>query len=275
MQNKQLLMFPLISGIAMIIVTIVFIIPMLGIGIVDALTSEGREVSSGQSIAGTIITFIYLFASYTVVIFSNTALVGAVLKILNGEKATVQDGINIASARIGKILVYAFISATVGMIARAITQSGRDSKNVVVAILAAILGSIIQGAWKLVVFFAIPVLVVEDVGVIDSLKRSFEVFKRTWGEGFVGSMAIGGISCLVQIAILLVGGLLIVGAIATKSVVLIVGAVALVVIALVALALVSGAVNGVFQASLYKYATTGDAGPYISNEYAASAFRAV
>jgi len=39
------------------------------------------------------------------------------------------------------------------------------------------------------------------------------------------------------------------------------------------LALVTGAVNGVFQASRYRYATTGDAGPFIRTEDAAAAFR--
>jgi Na+-transporting methylmalonyl-CoA/oxaloacetate decarboxylase beta subunit len=37
-------------------------------------------------------------------------------------------------------------------------------------------------------------------------------------------------------------------------------------------ALVTGALNGVFQASLYRYATTGDAGPFIRTEDAAAAF---
>jgi hypothetical protein len=37
-------------------------------------------------------------------------------------------------------------------------------------------------------------------------------------------------------------------------------------------ALVTGALNGVFQASPYRYATTGDAGPFIRTEDAAAAF---
>jgi hypothetical protein len=40
-----------------------------------------------------------------------------------------------------------------------------------------------------------------------------------------------------------------------------------------ALALLSGAVNGVFQASLYRYATSGDAGALIDTADAAAAFR--
>lgn len=272
--NPQLLMFPIISMIGMIIVTILFLIPISATGIFQALTQEGTVTNDVAGVIAAIVLFIYYVVTYTVIIFSNTALVGAAMKLLRGEPATVSDGIQIASARLGKIIVYAIISATVGMIARGIRDAGRDSKNVVVMILAAIIGGLIQGAWNLLVFFAIPVLVVEDVGVVDSLKRSLELFKRTWGEQFTGSTAIGGITCLAYVAVFIIGGLIVFAAIATESAALIIGAIALVILAIVMLGLMQGAVNGIFQASLYKYATTGDAGPFIDTELAREAFAA-
>ncbi|MFN8378860.1 MAG: DUF6159 family protein [Anaerolineae bacterium] len=272
MQNKQLLIFPLISGSVLLVLTIVFTVSALGLGIVNTFNRSEGDASSGSTIVWILVTFVYYLISYTVIIFSNTALVGATMKLMRGEKAGVSDGISIAMSRMGKILVYALISATVGMLARSITESGRKSNNAVVAIVAVIVGSIVQGAWNLVVFFAIPVLVAEDVGVVDSLKRSYALFKQTWGEGFVGSAFISGVSCLVYVAIFVVGGLLIAGGIALQSIAIVIVAVVLLIAAIAALSLVSGAVNGIFQASLYKYATTGDAGPFISTEYAAGAF---
>jgi hypothetical protein len=268
--NPHLLIFPLISMVASILVTIAFFIPLAGTALADF--ASGRSAEEGPSVVTVIVLFLYYFANYFVIIFSNTALIGAVMKILRGETATVQDGLNIALARIDKIFVYALISATVGMIARAIRDSGRRSNNVVAAIVSAIIASLVQGAWNLVVFFAIPILVVENVGVIQSMRRSLDVFKRTWGESFVGSTAIGGISCLIYIAVIAVGALLIIGAISTQSTALIVLAIGVVVIALVGLSLVSGAINAVFQASLYQYATTGDAGKFIDTELARQAF---
>jgi hypothetical protein len=38
------------------------------------------------------------------------------------------------------------------------------------------------------------------------------------------------------------------------------------------IALFQGAINGVFQASLYQYATTGDSGRFIDNDLARNAF---
>lgn len=272
MQNKHLLIFPLISTIAMIVVTILFFIPISATGIVGALAGENTTTGNAAYIVSGITLFLYYIAANFVVIFSNTALVGAALKLVRGEQATVQDGINIAMSRLGTIFVYAVISATVGMLARSIRDSGRRSNNIIVAIIAAILGGLLQGAWNVIVFFAIPVLAHENVGPIEAMKRSFDLFKQTWGEGFVGSTVIGGVSCLIYLAVIVIGGLLIVGAISTGSVALIVIAIALVVLAFVVLGLISGAVNGIFQASLFNYATTGEAGAFIDTQLAAGAF---
>ncbi len=271
--NPQLLVFPVISLVGMVIVTILFLVPVSATGIFSAL-SEQNSRSSGNvnNVLFTIVMFLYYFVTYTVIIFSNTALVGAAMKLARGETATVQDGINIALSHMGKIFVYALISATIGMLARAIRQSGSNSRNPVGMIIAAIIAGIIQGAWNLVVFFAIPVLVVEDVSVMDSLKRSVALFKQTWGEQFTGSMAISAVSCLATIGLLVGGVILISLAAMTQSTALIVIAVAVVVLAFIFLSLISGALNGIFQASLYQYATTGDAGKLIDTQLAHDAF---
>jgi hypothetical protein len=222
---------------------------------------------------GAVLAFGFYLVAYVIAIFSNTALVGAVLKLGRGGTATVRDGFGIAFARLGRVVVYAPISATVGLIASNVARSGRESSNALVAIVTAVVGSLVQGAWNLVVFFAVPVIVAEELGVIASLKRSFELFRKTWGEDFVGRETIGAAGCLVYLVILFVfGGLAALG-LANDSDLLVVVAVVVGVVLMAAVALVMGALNGVFQASLYRYATTGDAGPFIRTEDAAAAFR--
>lgn len=269
-QNRQLIVFPIISGIGMIIVTILFFIPE---AFAFGPILETEDPTTGQWITAIAVLFLYYLVASFVVIFSNTALVGATLKMIRGEPATVGDGIGVALSRLGKIIVYSLISATIGVIARGVSQSGRQSDNAVVAILAAIAGALISGAWSLLVFFAIPIIVVEDIGVRDSFKRSFELFKQTWGEGFVGSTAIGGISCLVTLAVLLIGGGIIAAGVLADVAALIIAGAVLLVLGLVVVSLLNGAVNGIFQASMYNYATTGDAGPFIDPELAREAFQ--
>lgn len=269
--NRQLVVFPIISMIGLIIITALFFVPqatLLG------LTGATAGATSGISwILFLVVLFAYYLVVYFLIIFSNTALVGAALKLIAGQPATVGDGLRVARSRLGKIFVYALISATVGVIARSITQSGRNSSNFIVTILAAVIGGLIQGAWNLMVFFALPVMIVEDVPVTASLRRSLEIFRQTWGESFVGSTAIGGLSCLVNLAILLVTGAIIAGGIALGNGPLIVLGVILMVFGLVVVSLLNGAVNGIFQASLYTFATTGHAGPFIDSGLARESFR--
>jgi hypothetical protein len=265
-----LIVFPIVSGIAMIIVTILFFIPE---AFAFRPILEAENPSAAQWITAFVILFLYYLVASFVVTFSNTALVGATLKMIEGQPATLGDGLSVAVSRLGKIIVYTLISATIGVLARSIAQSGRQSDNAIVAILAAIIGGLIQGAWSLLVFFAIPVMVVENTGVRDSLKLSFELFKQTWGQGFVGSTAIGGISCLVMLAVVLIGGGIIAAGVLVHSLAVIILGGVLLILGLVAVSLLNGAVNGIFQASMYHYATTGKAGPFLDNELAREAFQ--
>lgn len=273
-QNPQLLVFPFLSGVALFVVSIIFIVPTIG---GHLLFSGGEipdvdDISTAEWITLSLISFVYYFVCYTVIIFSNTALVGVSLKLLKGEPATVGDGISIAMSRLGQIIGFALISATIGTIAKSISNAGRDSNNLLVSILTALLGGLIQGVWSVVVFFAIPIYVVENLGPIASIRRSWAIFKQTWGEGFTGRAVIGGVGCLVQFALTVVFVALFAIALALGSIPLLVLIALLAVVAFSSLVLITGAINGIFQASLYHYAKTGDAGRFIDNQLARNAF---
>ncbi|MGK7943267.1 MAG: DUF6159 family protein [Microcystaceae cyanobacterium] len=273
-QNPQLMVFPLLSGISLVIVGFIMIIPLFagGLFLNSGQTSLEGDPSTAEWIFGLIMVFIYYFMSYTVIIFSNTALVGVSLKLLKGESASVKDGILIAMSHLGQIIGFAIISATIGTIAKYITESGRNADNLIISLLASLLGGLIQGVWSVVIFFAIPVYIVENVGPIGAIRRSWDVFRETWGEGFTGRAMIGGVSCLVQFILLAILAALFVIGVSTLSIPLIIVAILFGIISFGAIALLTGAINGIFQASLYHYATTGDAGRFIDNDLARNAF---
>jgi hypothetical protein len=62
-----------------------------------------------------------------------------------------------------------------------------------------IIGSLIGLAWSLVTFLTIPILVIEDIGVGAALKRSKDLFKKTWGENVVGQAGLGIIGFIAMI----------------------------------------------------------------------------
>jgi hypothetical protein len=239
------MLFPIVSSIGTIIVTVVFFIPLLATGVVTSGDTSGNEVLL------LILAFLFYFAMYTVIIFSNTALVSAAMMRMRGEKPTVRDGFRMASERIGAILGYAAISATVGVILNML----RDEEN----FLGQIVASIVSVAWNLITFLVIPVLVVENVGPIEAIKRSGSLLKRTWGEQVVGSFGIGMVVFLISLAVaLVIGGPLVWLASLTGSDIAIALAVGVVVIIVMGINLVGTAMNGIFQAALYNYATTGE-----------------
>ena len=45
-------------------------------------------------------------------------------------------------------------------------------------------------------FLTVPILVIEDLGVGDALKRSKDLFKKTWGENVIGQFGLGSVGFL-------------------------------------------------------------------------------
>lgn len=253
-QDRELLIFPIISLIASIVVVILFAIPFFATGIVDAVASEDGGSTAG-TILGFVLLFLFYFVTYTIVIFSNSALIGAAMIRLNGGDPTVADGFRIASERFGKILGYAAIAATVGVILNTIRSESREG-GIVGAIIGGIVAGLLEFAWNLITFLVVPVLVVENIGPIDAIKRSGQLLKKTWGEQLSANFGIGAVLGLATLGIILVG-MLLTALLSIFGTVGIVVGIALTVLAVVAVSLFGGALSGIYQAALYQYATQG------------------
>ena len=256
--DKELLIFPFLSFIALVIVSISFFLPFMWVG---GITSA----QSGQTnIASYVVAFVFYVVSYTVTFFFQTALVGAAMIRLDGGDPTLGDGLRIAFARLPKIIVYAVIAATVGMILRWISERA--------GIVGQILGGILGFAWSVATFLVVPVLVVENVGPFEAIKRSTAYLKRTWGEQLIGNVGIGLIFGLLTMLVIFVGGALLFFLFQASVTLGLIGVVALILLVGV-LALIGSALSGIFTASVYRYATKGDGGSMFNNQVLATAFR--
>jgi Family of unknown function (DUF6159) len=254
--DRELVVFPLISFVALAAVLLSFALPLALVGVVNLDTGE-------LSPAGVVIGFVFYVVAYAVTFFFNTALVGAAMIRLNGGDPTVSDGIRIAMSRLPAIIGYALIAATVGMILRWISERA----GIVGAIVAGILGF----AWSVATFLVVPVLVVEKVGPVEAVKRSSAMLKKTWGEQLVGGFGIGLAFGLIMFAVAIIGAALIVGLAAISTPLMFVGIV-LLIMALGAVGLVAAALGGIYTAAVYRYATTGEAGDFGTDALSA-AFR--
>ncbi|NZA27304.1 hypothetical protein H0E84_13010 [Luteimonas sp. SJ-92] len=236
--DKELMLFPVISGVATLVVLATFLIPISLFGI----------FAEGWGAGAVVFGFLFYFCQYSVVIFFNSALVSAAMIRLDGGDPTLADGFNAAKRRIPAILGYAAIAATVGVL----LQSLKNHRN---NFIVRLIGSGLGAAWTLATFLVVPVLVSRDVGPIDALKESVALLKRTWGENAIGNIGIGAAFGLITFVVALAGiGLTILAAQAWLGLAFLVGGLFL--IALLLMGVFQAALSGVYSAVLYRYAVS-------------------
>jgi len=257
--DKELIVFPIVSAIGVLVVTASFALPMILAGFFDALL-KGRS-----QVFGFVVGFVFYVVQYFVIIFANSALVGAAMIRLRGGDPTVGDGLRIAMKHVGAILGYALISATVGMILRWLSERGKT--------LGQIASSIAGLAWNLATYLVVPVLVVEGVGPLEAVKRSANLLKKTWGEQIVGNFSIGLVFGLLTVLVILLGIPIFIWVVSTNSPAIIALTALLFVLMFVFMGLISSTLTGIYVAAVYRYAAEGEASGFFSEEMVRGAFR--
>jgi len=230
--DKRLLIFPVLSGIAVIIVSVSFAIPVLMSGKIDV-----EQMTPTHYVLG----FLFYFANYFVVLFFNCALVACANICLSGGHATVGDGLQAAWSRLPRIFIWAIVAATIGFAIRMIEERVEKLGRVI----AWLLGT----AWTLMTYFIVPVLMFEDEGVVDSVKRSTAVLKKTWGEEIMSGFSFG----LIWLVALLPGIVLVYVCWMVHPIL----AFAVGVCYVLLLSVLSAAVKSIFTVALYRYASQG------------------
>jgi hypothetical protein len=258
--DKELIIFPIVSGIASLIVFALFAVPLWISGYFDTLD----DGTGNAKVTGFVVLFAMYVVLYTVINYCNAALVGAALIRLRGGDPTASDGFKIAGQHMGPIVGYALIGATVGVALQALKERAGFAGQLV-----AWLG---QTAWNIATFLVIPVLVVEGVGPIEAVKRSTSLLKKTWGEQIVGNAGIGLVFGLIAVAVFMVGAVLVALAAATGVIALIVLAVVIAAAVFTAVIAVGAALKGIFTAALYRYAAEGQNDSFFANDLIQSAF---
>jgi hypothetical protein len=180
--------------------------------------------------------------TYTIGIFFQAAVVAGATERMRGGDPTVGSALAAAGRRIGPILMWAVVAATVGMALRVIQDR--------VAFIGKIVVGLVGAAWSLATFFVVPILVLEDdPSPVQAFRRSVTVFKQTWGETVVGGTTFGAAAICAWVTLVAVTGLL--------ATVIGIGAVVIFAAGAILLMIFFSALQGVYVASLYRYATEG------------------
>jgi hypothetical protein len=243
-QDRKLILFPLISSMAMLAVLASFAIPVLGWVIFSERSGAGTAVAESTFY---LIGFLFYLTQYFVIFFFNAALVGAAMIRLDGGTPSLSDGLRLAASKWTSILGYAAIAATVGLVLRAIAER--------VGFLGRIVTGLLGAGWTIATFLVVPVLVARDVGPVDAVKESALILKRTWGENLVGQAGLGVAFALIQFFVVVLGVALVVAAATSGSVILMVLSLVVTIGAVLLSILVHGALSGIYAAALYRFAT--------------------
>jgi Family of unknown function (DUF6159)/Membrane domain of glycerophosphoryl diester phosphodiesterase len=265
MEDPALLIFPLLSAIAIVLLMASFAMPVwlifhsLRSAPADGSTTHTLRLSSYAA------TYVFYVITYSIVMFFNSALIAVALRRLDGESAGVRDGLEAALSNLPAILGYALIAATVGTILRAIEQR--------VGLIGRIVTAIIGAAWTLATAMTLPVLIVENVGPVEAISRSLDLLRRNWGENLIGNVGISIGIAVIGVPICVLGVLFLMAAISSKAPGMIMLAATLLFVMIIGLSIVSSTLHSIYTAALYRFATGDKDNGAIGPELLADAYR--
>lgn len=264
-QDKELLLLPVIAGIASFIMFLSFVFPAYTVGLLERAAS-GTDENAEYTVYGLMLV-LYLILSFITIYFQSALMFGADER-LGGGNPTLGSALKGANKRLGKIFVWSLFSATVSLLIQAIEAALRRAGN---QIAASIIGSILGTAWTLLTFFVIPIVVFENKGPFDALKRSGSLFKQRWGESLAGHYGIGAIMALFTfLSVIGIGFVAFLTASINPTVMIAV--IVLGVLWLVFLAVLGTALSGVYKVALYRFATKGEVAPQFSADSIQNAY---
>lgn len=267
-QDTEMLLFPLFAAICSAVFSVAMFFPSV---IVQLMNDH-----SGHSFVWGPLQYACTFGAYFgtafIATFFNVCVVYTTRVRLSGGDATFGQSIAFAFSRLGRIISWSFVVASVGLILSAIENAARNTKGLG-GIVLSILRSILATAWNVVTLFVIPAMVYQDLGPIDAIKSSVETLKTTWGESLVRHYGMG----LAQFIFLLPAILGIAAVVFATTVglpiTLAIGFIALIALYALGVILVFNVANAVYNTALYHFATTRQAPMGYSTEVLQGAFQ--
>ena len=239
-KDRELLLLPVLSFLASILVLTLLWLPTLSTIDTSGLADEGGDPGAVLIVVGVISAL----AMSIISVFFNGALVAGAHERLSGGDPTVRSALGRALSRLSGLLPWAIITGTVGLILQAVRERAGWMGRFVV--------NMVGMAWQTATFLVVPAIVIDDHGAVSGLKASAALLKRTWGENIAARVGFGllGLVAVIPAVIVLFATGALGGAALVVGILLAVPYLALVVVVLTAL-------NAVFQTALYLYATTG------------------
>lgn len=243
--DKEMILLPIVgfSVLCMFIAIVALTLNYYTPGYFEALP-EGDGSSRPY---GYVLVFMIYIAAAFAVSWMQAAIVHIVSVRAHGGDASFSDGVRVACSHWSALLLWSFITSTVGIILRMIAERSQILGRILVGLLGAV--------WSVVTYFVVPSLVLGKRSAFDALYDSKDVFTRTWGETFVinVSFSIVLVFGFLLYVCVLVGLLIAFGGNLAFTVVFPI----FLVLGIIGFVLMSAVLDGVLRTLLYLYASEG------------------
>ncbi len=254
-RDRELIAVPVIAAIAAALA----FAAVAGPGV---LLLGGSDAAQASDVALWLLLVVAsVVATWAGALGSAAVVAGAAERMAGGEP-TLGSAFAAARARAIRLLGWAVLATVVSIVL--------DQLEERLGVAGRILSFLAGTAFSVVSFLALPVIVFEDVGAIEGLKRSARLLRSTWGEQLTFSFGIGLIGFVAAIPAVAVA----VGAITSGVLALQVVGVVLAVAWVVVVMAVTSALSAVFKAALYRWATGLRVDPAFDAGELSGAFRA-
>jgi hypothetical protein len=248
--HPRLLVLPALATVCLMLIAFCFMTPLFVLilreGSVEKVDAAAQQYRGLFWLSGGLIYVV----SMVLGTFFNVAFFHELLRAFAGETISLQRGWQFALSRLGPILSWSLLAATVGLLIRTIEER--------LGWLGRFVLGLVGTTWSVAAVFAIPVLVRRtENNPLAVLRASAAMLKRTWGETLVGFLGL-------HLAGAIIIGSLIIGVLAVAFIALLLhlwwiplGLLLVGAVVIIAAAVLLNVATDVYRGALYVYASEG------------------
>ena len=135
---------------------------------------------------------IVLFFLVCIAEFAQGALIAAAHDRMTGGDPTIRSALRSASRAFSALMVWAAIKYVINLITSAARRSSSRPSSTLFAL------ELGETAWHVASYLTVPAIVIDRMGTIEAIKRSFSLLRKTWGENLAGNFGFGllGLLCM-------------------------------------------------------------------------------
>ena len=263
LKNKKMFWFVIVDNV----LSLMAFIPLILVGLFIGGLIPG-DIPMVPFIAASLL--VGYFLSYIFTVFFDVCTVYAAKKEFSDDHAETGEIISFAFSRLGRIILWALLSGTVGLALKAMKgKGGRGGRGMARRAAGGILGT----AWSILTIFVIPEIVYRDSRPIAAIKNSFGTVKKTWGELLIRWFGLNMVEGIISVVFLLFFGVIGFTGLELGIQGLLVAAFLGYIIVQIPIVITFAIANQVYDAALYEYAHTGKVPGSYDEDMLKNAFR--